>query len=161
MGTLSLKQLKELVNEKVSLIKTLKTYSPNNRYSVGQPCFCPFHDNTDTEAAAIYQDAHTGKETLYCFAEQKQYTAVDALSSLLNYDIYEIGEQVWQGMSGVEQNNWLVSHNYIDTSSMFKVQKENSNQKEEQLATDISRFKYGQIRLTELLESFKENKGEK
>lgn len=157
---LNLKQLKELVNEKISLVKTLKKINPNNLYSVGRPCFCPFHDNTDTEAAAIYMDANTGKETLFCFAEHRQYTSSDALASLLKYDIYEVGEQVWQGMTDVEQNNWLVSHNYIDTGSMFKVKQEVTPKKEKELISAISGFKYGKKSFKELLEAFKENKGE-
>ncbi len=156
---LSPKQLRELVNDKISLVNALRKYDRTGHYEIRQPCFCPFHLNTETPAASIYEDAHTGKETLYCFAEQKQYTSSDVLENLLNYDIYEIGNQVWETMNTQEQQHWLEEHQYISYKDIFSKSRVNTQETNKNTLKEKEMYKYGKITLHELLDSMLDEKG--
>lgn len=155
---LNTKQLKQLVNEKVSLVGLLKKLHPNNSYGVKRPCFCPFHDNTSTEAAAIYRDEHTGEESLYCFAEAKHYTVTDAVVTLLKQDVFEVGEYIWGQMTTTAQNEWLNMHNYTDPITLFRTSKSETETANTTLDLDVEKFRYGKIGLNELLSSYIKNK---
>lgn len=117
MQKLSLRQLEALVKEKYSLIKSLSKINPDNNYQVGQPCFCPFHENHNTPAASIYDDDKG--QTLYCFSERKLYSVVDVFKDLMHYDIYDLGNRLWVSMSEQEQQIWLSKHGQYDVYSAF------------------------------------------
>lgn len=72
------------------LLRELGVEIPQN----GQ-IFCPFHDNTRTEAAKYYEDTNK----VWCFAEQKMYHAYDAMR-LLEYSFERIAAMVPDDISG-------------------------------------------------------------
>lgn len=101
----------KLIQEKFDLVKALYSYNPTGRYTYGQPTFCPFHDNQNTPAAALYRAKGDGDyDSLYCFAEQKQYTVVDVLGKLMGYNIYEVGHAIWNEMSDTEKQMFLTQY---------------------------------------------------
>lgn len=150
---LSIDKLKKLVNEKFSLVSLLKKHNPEEHYEVDQPCFCPFHDNTNTPAASIYKD-EDGSETLYCFSERKLYRPSDAIEKLLSYDVYELGSYIWNKMSEEEQNLWLVEHNVLESyGDLF-----NSNNKKDGESNDLFdllsyNYRINKITFSEFLEA--------
>jgi hypothetical protein len=148
---LTFKQLEKLVEQKYSLVKALRKHNPGERYEVGQTCFCPFHDNENTPAAAIYEDE--GKQSLYCFSERKLYTVVDVFKQLINYDVYELGNYLWHGMSDYEKSEWLKNNSEIDPVELFSKKKETVETNKE-LEKARANFKYGKISLNELLEEY-------
>lgn len=94
---------KRIVDDKLSMVKILNKLGTN--YSVNQPCYCPFHDNTNTPAAMIYDN--NGKQSLYCFSERKTYYPSDAISILLNQDPYAIGEELFNRLTPQEQQELI------------------------------------------------------
>lgn len=146
---MKLKDYKLLVDQTTSIVAALKRYNPTGRYDIGQPCFCPFHENENTPAAALYGDEE--KETLYCFSERKIYTASDVLEKLLNYDIYSLGQRIWTGMSEADQQAWLTEHSKTDYEEMFSQSEEKETTKhteESQVAID---YKLGRAKVSDLL----------
>lgn len=148
MVKLSLRQLEQLVKEKYNLTKALIKINPHNRYQVGQPCFCPFHENHHTPAAALYDDPKG--QTLYCFTERKIYTVVDVFKDLMHYDIYEIGNNLWKNMSNEERQLWLAEHQEYEIAGTFDKAKSVSRE----LKVAIELFKNKKIPLNDLLEKY-------
>lgn len=147
---LSLGQLRKLVNQKYSLIEVLKKANPSGNYHVGGTCYCPFHDNTDTPSASIYDDENG--EKLYCFSEGRLYGVDDAIEKLLKYDVYEVGSALWDRMSEEEQGLWLVSNSVDDYGEMFNQTKGSEKHSENrELVQAKEKFKRGDIPLSELL----------
>lgn len=140
----------KLVNEKVSMTNVLNKINKGNHYTVGRPCFCPFHDNTNTPAAVIYNN--DGKETLYCFSEQKLYTPSDLVKTVLNKDVYQLGSAIWQQMSEYEQSAFLESINKeVDISSF------DAEQTDEDLKlfnNKLAAFKYGKLSYNGLMAEY-------
>jgi hypothetical protein len=150
MQRLSLKQLEILVKEKYNLVKALRKVHPENHYQVGQPCFCPFHENHHTPAAALYDDDKG--QTLFCFTERKLYSVVDVFKDLMHYDIYEIGNNLWKSMSEEEQYVWLQEHGQYDLAKTFD--KQHKKELSKDLKKEIELFKYRKISLNDLLEKY-------
>lgn len=146
---LSLKQLETLVKEKYSLVKALNKIYEKNHYQVGQPCFCPFHENYHTPAASIYEDEKS--QTLYCFTERKLYNVVDVFKNLMHYDVYQLGEGLWKSMSKEEQHVWLVDH---DDSFIEAFNKKEEAKSSKNLLLNIELFKNKKISLDCLLENY-------
>lgn len=150
MSKLNLKQLEALVKEKYSLTKSLSKLNPDNNYQVGQPCFCPFHENHNTPAAAIYDDDKG--QTLYCFSERKLYSVVDVFKDLMHYDIYDLGNRLWLSMSESEQDAWLAKHGQYDIKTAF------DKPQAEELSDNVKRsaemFKSKKIDVQKLLDDF-------
>jgi len=151
MNKLTLKQMEDLVKEKYSLTKSLSKLNPDNQYQVGQPCFCPFHENHNSPAASIYDDEKG--ETLYCFSERKLYTVVDVFKDLMHYDIYDLGNSLWKSMSEAEQQAWLISHNAYDQAFDKKEIKPLSKE----LRKSIELYKSNKINLNEMLNAYMSN----
>jgi len=150
MAKLSLRQLESLVKEKYSLIKSLKKINPGGNYQVGQPCFCPFHENHNTPAAALYDDDKG--QTLYCFSERKLYTVVDVFKNLLHYDVYDLGNRLWSSMSEPEQQEWLMHNEDYDLASAFnKVEKKEMSK---ELKKSAELFKDKKIDLNKFLDDY-------
>lgn len=141
--------LKKLVNDKLSIVDLLYKYNPTGSYHAGQTCFCPFHDNTHTPAAAIYDN--DGKQTLWCFTERKTYTPADVIDVLLKKSSYVIGEKLWHNLTPAEQLQFLNEQNSMITS--FDLLPENTEEKKD-LEKYKTLFKYGKITLDELLKEF-------
>lgn len=154
MSKLSLRQLQDLVKQKYSLIKALQKANPEGYYQVGQPCYCPFHENNNTPSAAIYDDEKG--QTLYCFSEQKLYTVNDVFTKLMNYDIYEVGNHIWNNMSNEDQYRWASENQDSDMAEAF------SKPAEKEMSADVKKnielFKNKKIRLDTLLEKLIEVK---
>ena len=145
--------LKKLVNEQVSLEQVLKKVNPSAHYQNRKPCFCPFHDNTNTPAAVFYDDDDGQK--IWCYAEQRMYTASDAIEILSGMNVYEVGSEIWESMSELEQEQWLQEHNDIDAlSRAFSINK--VIDKDEELTRIIDDFKMGRKGINELLKKYSE-----
>jgi hypothetical protein len=148
--SLSLSQYKRLILDKVNLIEVLNKVNPDEYYEEGRPCFCPFHDNENTPAAAIYGD--DDYMTLYCFSERKLYTVIDALEKLLGVDPYIIGERLWSKLSDNEKSDWLLNNKSEQLRSSFDedIEKDDNDNK-----LDIYKEKYksGKITIQEFLKS--------
>lgn len=145
---ISTKQLKTLLKTKLSLVKALEKQNPDSYYTIGRPCYCPFHDNTDSPAAAIYEN--DGIESLYCFSERKLYTVVDVLAQ--NYDIYSIAQSLWAAMTPAEQEQFLALHPEDDFANAF------SNVKTVEVSLELEKakqlYKYNKISINTLLEEY-------
>lgn len=148
MSKLSLRQLESLVKEKYSLTKSLSKLNPDNQYQVGQPCFCPFHENHNTPAAAIYDDDKG--QTLYCFSERKLYSVVDVFKDLMHYDIYDLGNRLWSSMSEPEQQVWLSKNGQYDISTAFD--KPQAKELTKEVKRSVELFKNKKIDVNKLLE---------
>lgn len=148
-------QLKKLVDEKYSMTKILKKFNPNNYYTAGRPCFCPFHLNEDTPAAAIYNN--DGKETLYCFSEKRLYKPSDALEKLLNYDIYEVGMRLWNSLTDMEKETFLMENQSLDDIANLFSEETKENKKEDiDLEKTKLLYKKHKLSLSALLDKYLE-----
>lgn len=153
MSKLSLRQLEALVKEKYSLTKSLSKLNPENNYQVGQPCFCPFHENHNTPAASIYDDDKG--QTLYCFSERKLYSVVDVFKDLMHYDIYDLGNRLWSSMTEQEQQAWLSKNGQYDVSTAFD--KPLGKELPEEVKRSAELFKNRKIDIDKLLDEYMSN----
>lgn len=115
---IDIKVLERLVKERFDLQPLLQQLNPDARYQYGRPCFCPFHDNTDTPAAALYQGKAGDYDSLYCFSEQRQYTSVDALKKM-GRNVFDEGAKIWKSMSKYEQENYLQHIGHVNYANIF------------------------------------------
>lgn len=150
MPKLTTKQLEQLVKEKYRLVDLLRKINPDQNYSVGQSCYCPFHENYNTPSAAIYEDGHW--QSLYCFSEKRLYTSVDVMKDLLNYDIHELGYYLWNKMSEEEQQVWLSNNEEQKLTDAFSKGSNKADSRE--LEKAIAIFKKKKISLNDLLEIY-------
>lgn len=149
MSKPTLYQLKLLINDRLSMVDVLNKVNPEGYYQAGQPCFCPFHENSNTPSATIYDNE--GITSLYCFAEQRQYRPTDAIEILLDKDVYVVGEKLWNSLSQLEQEQFLRENVSIE-DSFSTTQVKPIDKKVQQAKTA---FKYGKITAHELLEKYK------
>jgi hypothetical protein len=146
-------QLRALVKEKYSLIKALYKVNPDGKYVIGQTCFCPFHDNENTPAAALYDNE--GSESMYCFSEKKLYTVLDALETLLHYDVYELGQKLWVSMSEAEQQSFLLLHqDTTDYGNAFSVKSEEKPEINRELEKAKLLYKSHKLSVNKLLAEY-------
>lgn len=143
---MDIKVLEKVVNKKYSLPKLLKKLNEHNRYDYERPCFCPFHDNTNTPAAVIYNDPDGDR--LWCYAEQKMYKPSDVLSKLYKQDIYELGSNLFSRMTESERAEYTKEQDY---SKMFE---DDSAEMKESKELMLARYAYkeSKIKLSEYLE---------
>lgn len=139
----------KLLNEKVKFTTVLPKLNSENIYTVGRPCFCPFHDNTNTPAAVIYNN--DGKETLWCFSEQKLYKPEDIIKLLINEDPYKVGEHLWNKLTETEQEVFLKENQPIDLAKEFSVETTETDQTKNLLKEVYKAYQYGKISYQELL----------
>ena len=152
---LSLNQYRQLVLEKLDLIDTLHKVDPTALYNVGQSCFCPFHSNENTPAAAIYGD--DDYLTLYCFSERKLYNVIDVLEKLIKVDPYMIGQKLWGRMSDDQKSEWLSMNPTEKYKSLFEEDKLGQNSSDNKKSNiDIYKEKYrrGLISINDFLGAF-------
>lgn len=146
-------QVLKLINDKFDLIKLLYKYNPSGKYYQGQSCYCPFHDNTNTPSAAIYDDDN--HQTLYCFMEQKLYTAFDVMKTLLKQDVYAIASYIWEQMPEVEKQSWLSENGYTDFAKAFSEPEREVTADNKIIANASEAFKRRKIKLSEFIEIYK------
>lgn len=152
---LTIKQLKQLVIENIDIIEILYKYNPEGYYQAGQNCFCPFHDNSNTPSASIYDNE--GITSLYCFSERRLYTSADAIEILLNKDVYEIAKRLWDRMSDAEKQLWLSKNSHEDFEEAFSINKNNDKSVSIEIKKAENDFKNRKITIKELLESIISN----
>lgn len=67
-------------------------------------CFCPFHDNTDTRAAKLYQD--DDGERIFCFAENRMYRPHDLLTcGLVEIDPKALFSLIWKSLNVTDRDD--------------------------------------------------------
>lgn len=151
---LSPKQMKILVDEKLDMSKLLSKKYPDRRYIPGQKCFCPFHDNENTEAGHLYQDEDTGKVTLWCFSEKEQYTTSDALKILLKRDVFSVAASIWDKMSEAQRTAWLTEHDFHKNYEDLFSDDSKPKAVDKELESAKRSFKSGKSALPDLLGKF-------
>lgn len=142
------KDYKKLVDQKVDLFKAMSQVT-GNHYRPGQSVFCPFHDNTKTPAASVYED-EDGLQTLFCFSEHKQYRSSDAVELLLHQNPYAVGKAIWNKMSPEDQEQWRLKNintSYESTASSFDL---NEEQDMSDLDAAFEKFRYTKLSFKEL-----------
>ncbi len=99
--------MKAVINKEYSLIKCLEDLSvvPKGSLFPERTCYCPFHDNTESKAAKIYDDPKG--ITLFCFAEQKSYRSSDAIEVFAPESFESIFEGIWNALSIDQQAYYL------------------------------------------------------
>lgn len=148
MGQMTPELYLKLVNQKYELIKVLER-ATGSRYYIGGSVYCPFHDNTNTPAASIYEN--DGEQSLWCFSEQKLYKSADAFEILLKRDPYILGKSLWDKMTPTEQEEWLIDNNMqgYSAAESFDIEDDVENT---ELSKAYKLFKYGKISFKELKE---------
>jgi hypothetical protein len=169
-------QLRNLVRDKIRITDILYKHNPNGNYYPNQTCFCPFHDNSQTPSASIYDN--DGVETLYCFSERRLYTSADAIEVLLKKDVYKVAEALWDRLPESSKQSWLQNNGKTSYKDLFNEDLSESKQnqgfnlfngkikgQEKETHNDITErlsdaFKRGKISLGVLLDKYIESKGE-
>ena len=88
--------------------------------------FCPFHDNTDTPAAKMFDDEDGDR--LYCFTERRMYRPADVIKQgLMKKRLAKIFYNIWKQLSGQQKDylkdeygkpqEFLTSYNHLYNSS--------------------------------------------
>lgn len=78
-------------------------------------CFCPFHENTDTRAAKLYQD--DDGERIFCFAENKMYRPHDLIArGLVEIDQTALFTLIWKSLN-VEDRDDIISKSGIQVKA--------------------------------------------
>lgn len=84
-------------------------------------CFCPFHDNTDTEASILNKNAEG--ETLFCFAEDHLYRPHDLLSNysdIVPFTLNQVFNAIWERLSEDAKAELKAPQKFNKPSSPFK-----------------------------------------
>jgi hypothetical protein len=70
---------------------------------ITHPCYCPFHDNTNSPAAKFYKEEHN--EHIFCFAENKLYKPHHLLTlGIVPFTVSHVFSAIWQNLSNEEKN---------------------------------------------------------
>lgn len=139
------------IDSKFSMVDLLSKLNPDNYYEYDKPCFCPFHDNTNTPAAALY--SNNDGDSLYCFSERKVYRASDVIEKLYKKDVYEIGAKLFNDLTPSEQKEYLTEKEKINYYSEFAIVSDTT------MKQLLERFKNREITLnTYLVSSLKHKK---
>lgn len=146
----TLNQFKTLIDEELSMIDLLYKANPDGNYQAGSPCFCPFHDNTHTPSAAIYDNE--GIESLYCFSERKTYRPSDVIEKLLDKNVYLIAEKYWNRLSREKKLEFLARTEEESLEDSFSEETHKKDTKEIESANNA--FKYGKIKAHDLLKKY-------
>jgi hypothetical protein len=92
----------EVINKKYNLGKLLTDLG----YDVtGSNMYCPFHpDEMTGKPSAKY---HADTDRLYCFSENKSYSAYHAIKMLYGLDIEKVFNDIWADMSLAERHELM------------------------------------------------------
>lgn len=78
-------------------------------------CFCPFHENTDTRAAKLYQD--DDGERIFCFAENKMYRPHDLIArGLVEIDQTALFTLIWKSLNVADRDD-IISKSGVQVKS--------------------------------------------
>ena len=99
--------------------------------------YCPFHDDKATgKPSAKY---HENTDLLYCFSENKMYSAYHAIKFLYNKDVNKIFQKIWLSMSEVDRHEYMDKYNVQGTTVKEKTKWDELSEKV------LSKFKSGQV----------------
>lgn len=92
----------DVINDNYSLEKMLRNYGC---YIDGSTMYCPFHDDdvTGKPSAKFHHDT----DTLYCFSENKVYTAYHALKILYGQNVNTIFNRIWKTLTKEERLDYI------------------------------------------------------
>lgn len=92
----------DVINSHFKLSDLLREYGC---YIDGSTMYCPFHDDDITgKTSAKY---HSDTDLLYCFSENRVYSAYHALKILFGKDVNSIFKKIWSNMSKEDRLSYL------------------------------------------------------
>lgn len=103
----------EVINKKYNLGALLTKLG----YDIsGSNMYCPFHpDEMTGKPSAKY---HADTDRLYCFSENKSYSAYHAIKLLYGLDVDKVFKDIWSGMSLDERHAIMDKYEDGSTESM-------------------------------------------
>ena len=96
----------EVINKHFNLGRLLRNLGMDTSSS---NMYCPFHDDESTgKPSAKY---HENTDLLYCFSENKMYSAYHAIKFLYNKDINKVFQKIWFSLSEEERHEYMDKYN--------------------------------------------------
>ena len=96
--------MKYVINKVIPLPVILEKAGFEDGYNYTGNVYCPFHDNTDTPAAKIFQDEDGDR--LFCFTERRIYKSSDVIEEgLLKVKLAKIFNRLWKQLSEDRKEN--------------------------------------------------------
>ena len=96
----------EVINKHFNLGRLLRNLGMDTSSS---NMYCPFHDDVSTgKPSAKY---HENTDLLYCFSENKMYSAYHAIKFLYNKDTNKIFQKIWFSLSEEERHEYMDKYN--------------------------------------------------
>ena len=90
----------DVINKRYNLGKLLKGLGIDTS---GSNMYCPFHpDEMTGKPSAKY---HADTDTVYCFSENKSYSAYHAIKLLYGIDVNKVFMDIWSSMSLEERHD--------------------------------------------------------
>lgn len=125
----------DVINDNYSLEKMLRNYGC---YIDGSTMYCPFHDDdvTGKPSAKFHRDT----DTLYCFSENKVYTAYHALKILYGQNVNTIFNRIWKTLTKEERLDYIGK--YDDGNSAVVVSDSDWEYYDKNI---LSRFRNGNV----------------
>lgn len=107
--TYSISFMRSVIDASLSVIDVLERLSvvPKGSLRVNQTCYCPFHPNSNTKSAKVYDDPRG--VTIFCFAEQHSFRSSDAFLRFSSIPLPTIFNHVWASLSKERQSYFLDS----------------------------------------------------
>lgn len=131
------KRLEYLVIDKYCTFNYLLSYIDRGFRETEGKCFCPFHENTNTPSAKLYQDEHG--ECIYCFSEGKRYYPHHLLTKeIVPFTTNHVFSSIWNQLSLEEKAQFGV-----ENISRYKVD----------LSFYYDRYKTGVLTLRDVVEA--------
>jgi hypothetical protein len=128
----------DVINDKFNMGKLLRAYGCEIDRST---MYCPFHDDEHTgKPSAKY---HKETDSIYCFSENKVYTAYHALKILYGKNINKVFKLVWDELSDVDKRYYLDKHNEQKEVKIEESKWDIYNRKV------LSKFKVGEVTYTQ------------
>lgn len=96
----------EVINKHFNLGRLLRNLGMDTSSS---NMYCPFHDDKSTgKPSAKY---HENTDLLYCFSENKMYSAYHAIKFLYNKDTNKVFQKIWFSLSEEERHEYMDKYN--------------------------------------------------
>lgn len=131
----------EVINKRFNLGKLLKNLG--YRIEIGN-IYCPFHDDEATgKPSAKY---HEDTDLLYCFSENKMYSAYHALKFLYGKDVNDIFRSIWIQMTEMERKEILSRY---DSEGNHKITKQEKSLWDVYQEKVLDMFKMGKVNYTQ------------
>lgn len=100
----------EVINKRYNLGKLLENMGINIS---GSNMYCPFHpDEATGKPSAKY---HKDTDLVYCFSENKMYSAYHAIKLLYGLDVNKVFMDAWAGMSLEERHSIMEKYDEGDS----------------------------------------------